>query len=230
MCACGARAPHRAGWSRSMPFGWPLLQRNAPLGTIPCSDVLATASNEQPACACAQTRKRHCAISLSGGGEARALVACARRAALVVVGLCPLDGHCASERPLPFGARPCSDMPAAASSEQPACACAHTRSRHCAASSREKAHHARLWRARAVLRWLASVHTLWKLTAPARRPSPSVHGSALMCHARPPISSWRSHERSRELSTARSLSEEGAARACGTRTPRRAGWSRNVPF
>ena len=196
----------------------------------PRSGVPSTASNEQPACARADMRKRHCAIAPSGGGEARALVARARRAALVVVGLCPWKGHCASARPLPFGARPCSNVPAAASNEQPACACAHTQSRHCSASSRDEAQHARLRRARAVLRWLASVQVLWKLTAPARRPSESVHGGASTCQPRPPMSGRRLHERTREFSTARSLSEQGAARACGTRTPRRADWSRIVPF
>ena len=86
-----------------------------PFGARRCFDVPAAASNEQPACACAHTRSRHCARCLSGGGAARALAARARRAALVVVGLCLLKGHCTSEMPLSFGPRPCFDMPAAAS-------------------------------------------------------------------------------------------------------------------
>ena len=54
------------------------------------------------------------------------LAACARRTTLLVVAPCHMKGHCASERPLPFGARPCCDVPAAASNTQPACACART--------------------------------------------------------------------------------------------------------
>ena len=100
--ACGARAPRRAGWSRSMPYGRPLHQRDGlSLGARPCSDVPAAASNEQPACACAHTRSRHCARSLSGGGAARALAARARRAALVGVGPYPMEGHCTSETASP---------------------------------------------------------------------------------------------------------------------------------
>ena len=55
----------------------------------------------------------------------RALAARARRSALVVVGLCPLEGHCTSERPLSFGARPCCDVPAAVSRTARLRVCAH---------------------------------------------------------------------------------------------------------
>ena len=54
------------------------------------------------------------------------------------------------------------------------------------ALSREEAQHARLRRARAALRWLQSAHTLWKPTAPAGRPSPSVHGRALASEPQTP--------------------------------------------
>ena len=283
--ACGVRAPRRAGWSRSMPYGSPLRQRDGPLprctavlrrasrglqraadlrmcarqkrhralslsgggaaralaacarraalvgvgpcpmeahcasetalslGARPCSDVPAAASNEQLTCACAQEKAPLRALSLSGGGAARALAACARRAALVGVGPCPMEAHCASETALSLGARPCSDVPAAASNEQPAFACAHTRKRHARALSREEAQHARLRRARAAPRWLESVHALWKPTAPARRPSPSVHGRAPTCQPRPPTSSLLAHVRKKKRHCARSLSREEAQHA-----------------
>ena len=232
MCACGARAPHRVGWSRSMSFGWPLHQRNASLGAIPFSDVSATASNEQPACACAHTRSRHCALSLSRGGGACALAACARRAALDVVGSCPSEESCTTERHLPLGVRPCSDVRAKASNEQPACACAHTRSRHCALSlSLEEVQHAR-WRcASAAPRWLESVHALRQPTAPAKRPSPSVHGRALTSQPRPPTSSRLALVRTRDHATTLALFREEAQHATrGVGTPRRAGGNRPMLF
>ena len=109
-------------------------ERHLPFGATPCSDMPAAASNKQPACACAHTRSRHCARSLSGGGAAHALATRARRAILVVLGPLPLKGHITSERPLPYGAKPCSDVKASTSNEQLACACAYTRSRHYARS------------------------------------------------------------------------------------------------
>ena len=74
-------------------------------------------------------RKRATARSLSGGGAPRALAACPRRAALVGVSSCPMKAHCTSDTALSVGARPCSNVPAAASNEQPAFACAHTTTR-----------------------------------------------------------------------------------------------------
>ena len=53
-------------------------------------------------------------FSLSGGGAARALAARARRAALEVVGLCHMEGHCSRKKPPSFGAWPCFDMPTVA--------------------------------------------------------------------------------------------------------------------
>ena len=211
-----------------MPFGRPLHQQEASLGAIPCSDVRAAASNEQPAYARAHTRTRHCACSLSGWGGARALVARVRRAALDVVDICLLKGHCASERPLPFGARPCSDMPAAASIDQPVCACAHTRSRHCAASSREEAQHARLRRApcRAGWRRFKSYESLLR-----QRDGPLLPCAAVLQRASRGLQRAAGGRMSDHAnSIPRALSDEGAARACGARTSSRAGWSRIVPF
>ena len=88
-----------------------------------------------------RTCKRATVRSLSGEGAPRALAACARRAALVGVGSCPMDIHCASATAHSLDARPCSDVPAAASNEQPAL---HVRTRERATArflSRKEVHH-----------------------------------------------------------------------------------------
>ena len=129
-----------------------------------------------------RTRKRATARSLSGGGAPHALAARARCAVLVGVGSYHSNAHCASETALFLCARPCSDVPAASSNKQFSCACVQDEAPPRALSlSREEAHHARLRRVRAAPRWLESVHTFRKPTAPARRPSFSVHGRALTC-------------------------------------------------
>ena len=81
-----------------------------------------------------RTRERATAHSLSGGDAASALAARARQAALFGVSPCPSEAHCAVESALSLGARSCTDVPAVASDEQPAFACAHTRTRHGALS------------------------------------------------------------------------------------------------
>ena len=53
--------------------------------------------------ACASAPPHSC---ISGGGATRELAASARCGALVVVGPCPMKGHCAGGKPLSFGARP----------------------------------------------------------------------------------------------------------------------------
>ena len=82
--------------------------------------------------ACSHTRTRHRALShaLSERGAAREFAACARCAAVVEVGPCPINDHSVSEAALSLGARACLDVLATASDEQPAFACAHTRTRH----------------------------------------------------------------------------------------------------
>ena len=99
--ACVVRAPRRAGWSRSVTYGSSLRQRGAiSLGARPCSDMPAAASTEQLTCACAQVKKRHCVRFLSlGRRPARALSACARPAALVGVGPCPMEPTSPAKRP-----------------------------------------------------------------------------------------------------------------------------------
>ena len=65
----------------------------------------------EPACACSALL-RHCAASLCGGRAIRALASRVRCAAPAVVAPRPMKGHCTSEGPPLFGARPCSHMPA----------------------------------------------------------------------------------------------------------------------
>ena len=201
------------------------------LGARPCSVVPAAASNKQLSCACAQEKAPPRALSLSGGSAAGALAACARRAALVGVGSCPMEAPCASKTALSHGARPCSNVPAAASDRQLSCACAPKKRYRARSLSRLQAQHARLRRARAAPRWLESVPALWKLTAPARRPSPSMHGRAPTCQPRPPTSSCLAHVRKKNA-TARAFPFERrhSMRACGVRAPRRAGLSRSAPY
>ena len=73
---------------------------------------------------------RHCFGCLCGGGATRKRAAFSRRAALVVVGPCPLGGSCSGERPLSFSARLLFGVPAAVSKPQPAIAL-HVRAFHC---------------------------------------------------------------------------------------------------
>ena len=54
---------------------------------------------------------RHCAASLSGGGDAGETTARARRTPLIELGLRTAEGHCTGRRPLSFLARPWCDMP-----------------------------------------------------------------------------------------------------------------------
>ena len=131
MRACGVRAPRRAGWSRLMPYGSPLLQRDGPL--VRCMAVFRRASRglqRALGVACAHTRERATVRSLSGGGAPRALAARALHAALVGVGPYSMEAHRASETALSLGAWPCSDVTVAASNQQTAFACVHSRTRH----------------------------------------------------------------------------------------------------
>jgi len=66
---------------------------------------------------------------------------------------------------------------------------------------------------------LASAHTLWKPTAPAGRPSPSVHGCSPTCKPRAPneqMTCVRAQVRTAQTVRARSLSGGSAARALAT--------------
>ena len=60
------------------------------------------------------TQHRRAGVSLALGRRIE-LAARAHRAALVVVGLCQLEGNCAGQMPFSFCARPRCDVPATAS-------------------------------------------------------------------------------------------------------------------
>ena len=75
-----------------------------------------------------------------------------RRAALVVVALRTMQGHCTGERPLSSDTRPCCDVPAVASNTQKAFAWRARERATALAVYQEEARHACLRRARAVLR------------------------------------------------------------------------------
>ena len=97
--ACDVRAPRRAGWSRSVPYGSPLCQRDGSLHR--CTAVLRRASRGlQTSSLLAHVRKNKeappRALSLSREEAQHALAACARPAALVGLGPCHMKAHCAS--------------------------------------------------------------------------------------------------------------------------------------
>ena len=177
------------------------------LGARPRSDMPAAASNEQPAFAREHMRTRHCVLSLSEGGAARALAVCARRAALVGVVLCPVEAHYGSDSVLSLGARPCSDVPVAASNEQPASACAHTPPHHHTHSlGRRRTTHACDARARRRTSWSRSCRdgselqqrdeSLFRCTALLRRASRGLQraaGARVCAHANAPphLLSWK---------------------------------------
>ena len=180
--------------------------------------MLAAASNEHPVYACAHTRSRHCALSLWKGGAGRALAARARRAALVGVAPCTVRGHCTSERPLSFGARPCLDALAVASHAKQAARLAW-RKRHCALSlSLSGGGQARVVaaRARSAARVVVPPRTVHGLCTSERplsygaRPCSGVR--AVVINAKhPPRLAWRRRH------CALSLSRGGAARALAAR-------------
>ena len=205
--ACRARAPCRAGCDRLTHLRRVLHRRKASLFRArPWCDVRAVTSNAQPAFAW-HARKRHCAGCLSGGGEIRELAARARRAALVVVVLRTMEGHCTGGRPLSFGARPWCDVRAVTSNAQPASR-ARDASATALAVSREVAKHASLPRARAVPRWLGRLRTR-KGTAPAEGLSLSVQDRGATCELWPPTRSRHSRG-TRASATALAVSREVA--------------------
>jgi F0F1-type ATP synthase assembly protein I len=114
--ASDVRAPRRAGGTRSMRFGRALFEREPALlaaqGRAPKCQPWP--SLREVACACTALA-RHCARSLLGGGAARALPTCTRRDALAAVAPCATKANCASRTAVSLGARPCSDVRAAAS-------------------------------------------------------------------------------------------------------------------
>jgi len=99
--------------------------------------------------------------------------------------------------------------------------------------SREGAARARTCGVRASHRagWDGMLPYEWP-TAPARRPSSSVHGRAPTCQPRPATSRILAYVRKKPSATARALSAGRRRRTLAgeVRTPRRAGWSRFLPY
>ena len=153
-------------------------------------------------CVAWHARARHCTGCLSGRGAARELYAGARRVTLVVVGPCPMEGHCTSGRPPSFVARPWCDVSAAASNPQPAFAW-QVRARLCAGclsgggAARELVARAR----RAAL--LRSIH------APVGGLPPSAPDRGATCQLRPLIRSQLLRGK-RERASALAVSPEEA--------------------
>ena len=154
---------------------------------------------------------RHCVGCLWGGGAARALTTLALRAALAVVGTCPMEGHCTSETHPSLGATPWFNVPAAPPNEQQRLRGVRKRATALAVCG-EDAQYARLRRPRAVPRWLWSVHALRKGTEPARSLSASVQDRALSYQLRPPTSGRRSRD-VRKRATALTIYGEEAQHA-----------------
>ena len=151
-------------------------------GARPFSDVPAAAFNKQLSCAFAQDEAPLRALSLAGGSATRGLVACACLATLIRASPCLVKSLCASKTGLSFGARPCSEVPAAASNKKLSCACvldkAPPRALSLSGGGAARGLVSCLRRAGC---WLELFPAPWKPTAPMRRPFPLVHGHSPTC-------------------------------------------------
>ena len=158
------------------------------LGARPCSDMPATASKREAylrTCAC-QTTQTARTLSLSQEESQHARFRRARappRWFELAHTLWNPTAPAGRPSPLVHGRAPtCQPRP---SNEQLTCVRAQVKQSKPRTLSRslsqEESQHARFRRARARPRWLESVHALWKPTAPAGLPSPSVHSRAPTC-------------------------------------------------
>ena len=161
--ASEVRAPRSAGSICLTIYGKTLLEREAALlaaqgRALTCQPL---SSLSEVGCECSALA-RHCARSLLGGGAARALPKCARRAALAAFASRSMEGHCLSEKPLFL-------LRKAVLSRASACphlvrwvaraACLHATA---LALSWEEAQHARFRSALAAPRSRHLLHALWK--------------------------------------------------------------------
>ena len=147
-----------------------------------------------------------------------------RGAGLDVVASYMIQKHCSGGRPLSFGARPCCDVPAAASNTQQTFSW-RTRERATAlAVSPDEAEHARLRCARAVPRWLYSLCTRRKGTAPARGLSPSAQDRGATCQLQlPPHRRLSRGAHANAPLRSPSLETRRSTHTCDARALRRAG-------
>ena len=184
-------------------------EKSLSFGARPWRDVPAVASISRLLHGTGERATFHCARCFSGGAS-RELAARARRAALAVVGLGTVQGHCAGERPLSFGAQPRRDVPAVASISR---LLRGTRERATAlAVSLEEAQHANFLRARAVPRSLSLACALLKGTVPANSLSPSARGRGVTWQLRLSRSD-RLSSGTHKRATALAVSQEEAQRA-----------------
>ena len=121
-CACEARTPCRAGCGHVMHHKRRLHRRKATLHRR--KTVLRRASCGLRCTAGffawrARERATALAVFRNEAQQACALATRARRTAPIVVASCMMQDHCTGEEPLFIGARPCCDVPAAASEAQP---------------------------------------------------------------------------------------------------------------
>ena len=119
--ACCVRAPCRAGCGRLIPHERNLRWREASLhrrATVVQRDSYGV--RRQASSARIAQRTRAGARCLWEGDAALELAACARNTVLIVVGPCPVEGHCADERPFSICACLWCDVPAAVSNAKPA--------------------------------------------------------------------------------------------------------------
>jgi len=158
MHACGVRAPRRAGWSRFMPYGYPLRQRDGPLPR--CMAMLRCASRGLQRVAgvrvCAHANAPPHALSREKAHHAHLRRArAAPRWLESIHALWRFTAPARRHNPSVHGRFPtCQPRPLTSSRR---CVCAHANAPP-RALSREEAQHVRLRRARAAPRWLRSVH------------------------------------------------------------------------
>ena len=191
-----------------------------------CQPRPPTSSIQSRVCTCERAIVR----SVSGGGALCALAVCMRRAALVGVDSCPMEIHCASEMAPSLDARPCSDVPgAAASNEQPVL---HVRTReHATAHSHSGGGVPRALAAHAHRAALVGVGSYHIEAHRARETDISL--GAWPCFDVPAAASDKqpafayAHMRTRHRRLPRE--RRRTTRACGVRAPRCDGWSRFMP-
>ena len=143
-------------------------ERPFSFGARPWCDVPAAVSNAKPASRVLRCAGAPTIAATREEAQHSSLLLRARLSALVVVGPCPLEGHCSGERPRSFGARPWCDVPAAISNAKPASRVSCGAGAPTIAATREEAQHSGLLRVRAFQRWLWSTYALYNAIEPAR--------------------------------------------------------------
>ena len=229
--ACCVRAPCRAGCGRLIPHEGNLRWREASL--LRRATVVQRASygvRRQASSARIAQRTRAGARCLWEGDAALEPAACARNTVLIVVGPCPVEGHCADERPFSISACPWCDVPAAVSNAKPAPLVTRRTRAPSPAVFGEEAQHSKLRCVRAGPRLLRSPQTQQQKNSAGERPL--FLRVRLWCNVpvrRPMPSQRRLSRGARAPSLAISLGRR-STRACCVRAPCRAGYGRPKPI